>query len=430
GQAMQASPRRLRVLTAAGAAGGIAAIFNAPLAGVVFVLEVIVADFGLRTFAPVVVASVMATAVARFHLGDHVEFFAPGSVYHLEHPAEIVLCMVLGLLAALVASLWTRLMKGTETLFDHVPLPPWVRPALGGALVGVVALAFPMVLGLGYEGIRSTLDGSVATRLCLALIAAKALATALTLGSGGSGGVFAPALFIGAMLGAGFGALGTEVFGVVSRPAVYAMVGMGALVAGSMRAPLTGIILVFEITNDVKLVLPLMGACVLSYLLASALDRETIYTEVLARKGIRLEGGRDRAVLSALRVRDVMTPSYLSLSEDAPLEDVRAMVLRGTQRVIPVLDHGGRLHGVVSLDRGTESLQLEQPLGLVVAADLDAWVDPLHPSDSLDEALHSLASQDTEGLPVVGPDGHMLGLLTRRDLLRAYDAALQARDED
>jgi CIC family chloride channel protein len=427
GQALKASRARLRMLAAAGAAAGIAAIFNAPLAGVVFVLEVILADFGLRTIAPVVVAAVMATAAARFHLGDHVEFLAPGSVFHLLHPFEIGLCMGLGLVAGIVSSLWTRLMKLSETGFQAVPLPAWARPALGGALVGALALAFPMVLGLGYEGIRLTLDGAVPAALCLQLLVAKALATSLTVGSGGSGGVFAPALFLGAMLGAGFGELSGHLFGTASPPAVYAMVGMGALIAGAMRAPLTGIILVFEITNDVKLVLPLMGASILSFLVSTALERETIYTDVLRRKGIHLVGGRDEALLGRMRAKDFMLTTYHAVPAEAPLQVVRERLLDGTQRVLPVLDHGGRLHGVVTLDRVTDLIDVSAPEGLVVAADVDRGVTPLGLRATLDEALHALALQDLDAIPVAGDDGRVLGLLSRRDLLRAYDAALELR---
>ncbi|MFN2166373.1 MAG: chloride channel protein, partial [Anaerolineae bacterium] len=293
GQWFHLSDDRIRNLVACGAASGISAVFNAPIAGVIFALEVILGEFTTRYFGTVVVAAVASGIVSRALLGDQPAFHVP--VYTLVSPLEIVLYALLGVLAAGGAILFVRVLYWFEDRFDDWRFPDYLKPAIGGLLTGIVGLWFPQVLGAGLEFIGESISGGeVAVGLLLALAAMKILATSFTLGSGNSGGVFAPALFIGAMLGGAFGQGAHSLLpGLTAEPGAYALVGMAALFAAAAHAPITAILIVFEMSGDYRLILPLMFATVISTLLSEYLHPDSIYTLKLTRRGIRLERGHD-----------------------------------------------------------------------------------------------------------------------------------------
>ena len=295
----------VRTLVAAGAAGGLAAAFNAPIAGSLFALEVVLGDFAIASFSPVVMAGVAATVVSRGVYGDAQVFDIPQ--YALVSAAEFVPYVLLGLLAGIVAVLFTVFLYSQERVWERLAAPPWIKPAVGGLFVGLVALLFPEILGIGHLAMDRMLEGHVGLGLLLALVIMKIVATSLTLGSGGSGGVFVPSLFVGAALGGAIGiAVGQWAPFPHGGPGAYALVGMGAMVAATSHAPLTGIVIMFELTGDYEIILPVMVACILSTVIASSLKEESIYTQKLKWKGISLRQGREENILRHLAVADVL----------------------------------------------------------------------------------------------------------------------------
>ncbi len=415
----------VRTLVAAGAAGGLAAAFNAPIAGSLFALEVVLGDFAIASFSPVVMAGVAATAVSRGVYGDAQVFDIPG--YALMSPAEFVPYAFLGLIAGFVAVGFTLFLYGQERAWERLAAPPWIKPAVGGLVVGGMALAFPEILGIGHLAMDRMLEGQVGLGLLLALVVMKIVATSLTLGSGGSGGVFVPSLFVGAALG---GALGT----VVDRWApfahggsgAYALVGMGALVAATSHAPLTGIVIMFELTGDYEIMLPLMVACIISTVVASSLKEESIYTQKLKWKGISLRQGREESILRRLRVESVLRREYISFDEDAPLPTILAEALGTSQTTFPLVASDGRLAGVIRVQDLHRALDDRGVLeSVLVAADLAAPSQVVRVDDNVEQALELLTEIGADLVPVVDAEDRILGVVFVADVLDQYSRELQ-----
>ncbi|TWE23436.1 CIC family chloride channel protein [Prauserella muralis] len=304
GRAVRLPDSRLRVLVACGAAGGIAATFNAPLTGPFFAMELILRSFAAESFGAVVLASVTATVVGRAVLGN--EAFLDLPPFSLHSPVEYVLFVVLGLVIGGVGVAFSRVLYLVEDVCDRVWRgPEWLRPAAGGLLHGALLLALPEMYGVGYPVLQSAVQGEYLWGFLLVLLAGKIFATSLTIGIGGSGGVFAPSLFIGAMGGTAFGMVVHSALPAITAPAgVYGLIGMGAAFAGAARAPITAVIVLFELTGQYTVILPLMTAIVIATLAGRALSRDTIYTAKLRRRGIDLDatgaaGGPPRRTLSA-----------------------------------------------------------------------------------------------------------------------------------
>ncbi|MBW7886371.1 MAG: chloride channel protein, partial [Caldilineaceae bacterium] len=281
GQALRFSEERVRTLVACGAAAGIAATFNAPIAGTIFAMEVILGRFTLRYFGAVVIGAVAASVTSRAVLGDRPAFQVPA--YALTHIGELLIYAVLGVLSSLLAVLFIRMLYFAEARFDGWRAPMPVKTMLGMLLTGLVALLVPGqgVLGAGLHNIGESIRGDFNFTLSfmLILLTGKMLATSFTLGSGNSGGVFAPSLFMGAVLGGIVGTIAHTLWpDVAGHPGAYAIVGMAAVFAGAARAPITAVLIVFEMSGDYKLILPLMLATVLSTLLAERIFPESIYT--------------------------------------------------------------------------------------------------------------------------------------------------------
>ena len=431
-QVFKMSSNNVRTLLGAGAAGGIAAAFNAPIAGALFALEIVLGDWHITTFTPVIMSSVIATTTSRYLHGGKAIFDVP---YHqLVHPGEIIFYIILGLLSGLVALLFIHSLDKFEHFFEErVRVHPWLKPAIGGFLVGIIGLAFPQIFSNGYEPMGLALMGNMAFWLMLSLVFLKILATSLTLGSGGSGGIFAPALYIGAMLGGAFGTIINVLFPfVTARPGAYALVGMGSVLAAAAHAPLTNILLLFELTGDYHIILPIMVACIMSTLTIRALSPHSIFSIGLHRKGITIEAGAEVNVLQSLRVKDAMTLDPEVIPEDMPFGEILRHITLSKYSNFPMVNKDGHLTGVLSFQDVRQHVFDPDLEHLVIAKDLATLsMATVTPSDNLKDALSRLAYGNVEQLGVVDTKdpSKLVGILTRSDILTAYNRAI-SRYED
>lgn len=431
GQFFKMSGGRMKILVGCGAAAGISATFNAPIAGVLFALEVILGDFAIQTFSPVIISSFVASVISRAFLGNFPAFLVPA--YDLVSVWEIPLYMVLGLLAGAVSVLFIRFLYKSEDLFETLKIKGYLKPALGGLLLGTIAIFYPQVFGVGYEGINAALHENMFWGVMLLLIFFKIVATSLTLGSGGSGGIFAPSLFIGAMLGGFFGNVVHTLFPqVAATPGAYALVGMSAMVAGTTHATLTAMLIIFEMTGDYRIILPLMLASVLSTLLAHRLKRESIYTLKLVRKGISLRGGRDVSILTSTFVREVMSRSWEAISQSMPMGQLLRLVEESRFSFYPVVNSTGGLEGILSLQDVKRLITKRGLEDLVIVKDvMPGYVQTLTEDETLASALQKFGLQDVEALPVVDKENprKLVGVLKRSDIVTFYNKKLLERTE-
>ena len=425
GQMFKASSERLRLLVGCGAAAGIAAAFNAPIAGVIFSVELVLGDFNVASFLPIVISSVMATTTKRLLLGDIPAFVAPP--YSLVAPWEIVLYFFLGILCGFVALVFFKAYFAADDLFKKkVKAHEALKPAIGGLGVGFIGVFLPEVFDGGYEVMSQMLNGEMLWGMALALIFFKILATALALGSGGSGGVFAPALFIGCMTGGVFGHLVNSLAApdAVASPGAYAMVGIGAVMAAVVHAPLTNILMGYELTGNYQIILPIMTACIMSTFVMTRFSDESLYTEKLRRRGIRLWRGRDIAVMDRMKVGDVMTGEVTAIRENTPFGKIMELIATSRDSYFPVLDDDGRLSGVISIQNVREIMLDSQELcDLVVAKEIATEdVITVNENNNLNEAMEKFAMKDLEQLPVVDKDDprKVIGMVGRMDVMAAY----------
>ncbi len=430
GQLFHLSEERIRNLVACGAAAGIAAVFNAPIAGVLFALEVILGEFTTRYFATVVISAVSASIVGRTFLGNYPAFFVPA--YGMATPWEIVLYAILGLLSPLVAYAFVTTLYWMEDRFDNWAFPEALKPVVGGLLTGLVGFYLPQALGSGLSPIETALHGTFVLNMLAFLLAAKLIATSFTLGSGNSGGVFAPALFMGAMLGGAFGALVHDWWpGITGPGGAYALVGMSAVFAAAAHAPITAVLIVFEMSGDYRLILPLMLATVISTLVSERLRRESIYTLKLVRQGIYLERGHDIDVMQGVLVGEVMTVDVDTVPADMTLPELEWAFVESHHHGFPVLDECGELYGVVTIQdleraRGRRDFDTLKARHIATTSPLTAY-----PDEPVWAALKRLGTRDVGRLPVVAPDNprRLLGVVRRPDIVRAYQRAILRRQE-
>ncbi len=433
GQVLGLSAENIRLLVASGAAGGISATFNAPIAGVFFAMEVILRRFNLRNFSVVVLSSVVADALGHTFLGNDPAFAIPH--YALESNLELPLYVLLGLFAALAGLAFITVLYKTEDIFDALRLPEMVKPAIGGLGMGLLGLWFADLFGVGYgsgpsgDAITSALTGTRPLEVFIALAGLKILATSLTIGSGGSGGVFAPSLFIGAMLGAAYGDVANNLFPNATAPSgAYALVGMGAVFAAAARAPITSILILFEMTRDYSIILPLMMAVAVSTVVAQIIRRDTIYSLKLRRRGVEIEERREVSLLGTMTVGQAMARNFDVVSVDTNVKELmEGVAASGQTRAFPVLDHERKLVGILTLT-DIERV-LDKDLSSLTVEDI-ATKNPvtIFPDQTLEDAMRRLSSQGLEQLPVVSRHAPsvLLGLLRHSDVINASGRALTA----
>ncbi len=409
---------RLRVLVACGAAGGIAATFNAPLAGVFFALELILRDFNGRSFGMVVLAAVTASVIGRAALGD--DPFLQLPTFTVDHLGQYLLFAALGLLAGAVGVAFTRVLYAIEDACDWAWRgPEWARPAAGGLLLGGVLLLLPQMYGVGYPVLSAGIDGRYAVGFLVVLLLGKMVATSLTIGIGGSGGVFAPSLFIGAMLGSAYGQVVHQLDPTLAGPAgAYGLIGMGAVFAGAARAPITAVLILFELTGEYSIILPLMSAIVLATGVSHLMARDTVYTLKLRRRGIDLDAPERVGPLESTLTGAVMEPVGAGLTQHSTLLQAAEALDRAPHGQLPVLDDEGRYQGVVTA-RAVADTVADGTHDTASVRRLVERPDVVTTQTPLEEALDALES--TAGaVPVLDPARTaVVGWLSHQGVLSA-----------
>lgn len=465
GQWLKLSEARIRNLVACGAAAGIAATFNAPLAGIVFSIEVLASELQVALFGNVVLAAVSASVVSRLFLGARPAFSVPA--YTLNSSWEILLYTFLGLLAAVTGVFFIRMLDAFERFFDEkVTVPSVIKPAAGAACLGLMAWFYPHILSLtsifpedsrlgfpilqniphiygsGFDFIDQVLKGEAPFALLFMLVFLKPLATSFTLGSGNSGGVFAPSLFTGAMLGGAFGHVLAWISpGFPVSIGAYALVGMAAVFAAAARAPLCAMLIVFEMSNDYQLILPLMAACMTASYLAQGLEPDSIYTIKLSRRGIHFVHGHDLDIMQGVRVEEVMNPDPVTIGRDDSLADLFVLFQETHHQGFPVLDPGGRLWGMVSMQDIRRVIQdiERQPEGkkrslaeITVAEVATTDLVVAFRDEPIWMAIRRMAPRDLARLPVVERDDErqLAGIISRSEILKAYQVGLMRKQHD
>jgi CIC family chloride channel protein len=431
GRALGLSTEQVKKLIPVGAAAAIAAAFNTPLAAVLFSLEEIMGDLHAPVMGAVVLASATAWMVLRVFLGDHPLFKVPQ--YQLVHPAEFAIYAVLGVAGGGVSALFTKLLLGMRARFLRFPKTTiWFQPVAGGLLVGLIGWFVPQVLGVGYGYVGDALNGSMAFKMMLLLVVLKLLTVTTSYASGNAGGIFGPALFIGAMLGGVIGTVAHHFFpDYTANPGAYALVGMGAAFAGIVRAPMTSVLMIFEMTQDYAVIVPLMIANMVSLFVASRLQEQPIYEALAVQDGIHLPG-TDSHQRGQRQVMRVMRAAAESLSAETTVREALGKLrlskvqgevqreVRGEVRSWLVTDERGVI-GVISLSR------LEQESGEGADKKLSELVDALafphvHTDQGLDLALERMGANQIDILPVVNrANVHKLeGIVMLRDVLNSY----------
>lgn len=430
GKMFKMSGDRLKVLVACGAAAGVAATFNAPIAGVFFATEIVLlSSFEVASFTSIVIASGMATVVSRALLGNTSELVAP--TYQMGSFWELGLYLLLGIIIGGLAAGFIDVHFRIKDRIDAIKLPKLAKPVLGGLTVGIIGLGVPQVFGNGYEFMNEVMLGEHSWYLLGLLIVAKMVATSVTLGSGLPGGMFAPCLFLGAVAGGAFGHLVELAFPAAGFSAgAYALVGMGAFLAAATHSPMTAIFLLFEITDSYQVIVPIMLTCVIGTAIARHLKKDSLETVELTRAGIDLEAGKERNIMKALSVGEVMQRGVETVPENMTLGNFARFIEQTHHTNFPLVNEAGDLTGIISVQDFMGVVFERDLMDLVVVKELaTSNVIVVHAEEDLDTAMRKIGYRNIEQLPVVDRETNrkLHGIISRRDMVSAYNRALMSR---
>ncbi|MCF7823937.1 MAG: chloride channel protein [Candidatus Marinimicrobia bacterium] len=430
GQIFQVSARRMKTFLGCGAAAGIAATFNAPIAGAIFASEVILGDFSAAAIGPIIIASVFGTVVSRAIYGDFPAFVPP--TYTLNAPVEIIFYIVLGLVTGVIGWLFVRSLYKTEDVFDGWKIHVAVKGLVGGAILGLVAVFLPQVLGVGYETMDTVLNGNMGLMLALGLALAKIFATSLSLGFGASGGIFAPSLFIGSMLGGALGVIFHVLFPEsTAGSGAYALVGMAAMVAATTHAPVTAVLIIFELTAEYSVILPLMVSSIIAMVISSRLlNGSNIYTMKLERRGINIHAGTDINVLDKIKISTLKKKIVDTVDESISLQGLLEKMSVSTAANIYVKDEAGRLAGIITQSAMRRYLNHHEDIPSTVSARdiMNTSIEVITDQTPLHEALRKMNEMDLEALPTIDEDHKLTGEVERSAIVNQYQEALIKTD--
>lgn len=433
-QMLRFSPNKTRTLLGCGAAAGLAAVFNAPIGGVMFAVEVLLGDFSVKTFSPIVIAAVIGTVLSRSFLGNSPTFQVPE--YALVSNTELLFYCLLGILAGLSSVLFIKIYYAIEEWFARVEkrrkIPVWAMPALGGLMSGVFCIWLPGLYGFSYEAINHAVHGNESWSNMIGIYLFKPVVTGLSIGSGGSGGMFAPAMKMGAMLGGMFGKIVHLLFpSITATSGAYALVGMGALTAGVMRAPLTVILILFEVTGQYEIVLPIMFASVTSSLIARLAYRHSMESYVLEKEGVRLGFGIALSVAENISIFDVMKTDYVKFNNSESATSMIDVFFNTPESTFLVVDDQGIFSGIISINEMRMLLREDYLVGLIAEDITKKNVPVLSDTSKLDEALKLLEISDYNMLPVLeSKRGRLLGVVRQEEAFAYYRKQLNLYGSD
>jgi CIC family chloride channel protein len=426
GKLFNVSSERLKVLVGAGAGAGLAAVFNAPVTGVLFALEVLLADFSINAFTPIIFATVISTTLSHYLIGSSPVLNVP--IYYLESFYEYPLYILMGFVGGFVAVFFTKILHTTEDIFNKFKyIPEYIKPAIGGLLMGSLALYFPEIYGFDDQAIHSALLARTAVWMLFVLMVVKMIATSLSLGSGGSGGLFTPSLFIGASFGAFFGGVMNLLFpDITASPGAYALVGMGIMIAGTTHATISALMLIFEVTNNYQIILPLMLGTIIATITSRLIMKENIYTMKIALSGDYIFKGRNMTLLQSIPIQQHIEKEFDKIPEDLPFKKILNLLRRSEHATFPVLNVKKKIVGLVSLHNIRSYMFDQEVYPLLIAKDImqEDFIT-VHPNQSLADVLRLFDLTDAELLPVVERKAKrtLVGVIYRDELMRWYRKA-------
>jgi CIC family chloride channel protein len=428
GQVLHLSEEHTSTLVAAGAAAAIAAAFNAPIAGVFFALEIIVGDLTGGSLGMILIAAVISSVFTQAVSGTSPAFQV--HAYAMNSGWELPLYVGLGLLAGPISALYVRLLYAAQDFFKRWSLPRWIQTAIAGLIVGCVGVFLPQIFGVGYDTITAILSQQQMTFwLLLALMLAKLILTPVSIGGGFAGGVFAPSLFIGAALGGAYGLGMAALFPSLGiTPSAYALVGMAAVLAGAVHAPLTAAILLFEMTSDYHIILPLMLAVAISLMISQKIQPRSVYSLGLARKGFFVKRGKEIDVLDSVQVKEIMNKKVSPLTDSDTVDFAKERLAQMHSRGLPVVDKRGNLSGILTIsDLEAGDVDGSRPIQSIY----HAAPEVIFPQEALSAALKKMSQLNIGQLPVVLSEApqQIVGMLYREDIVHAYAVATQRLQE-
>ncbi|MCQ6282136.1 chloride channel protein [Bacillus sp. EB600] len=419
GRILHIREHHLKTLVACGAAAGIAATFNAPIGGALFAFEVVLGNFAMANVSAIVISSVLSAAIGRVYFGNMASFPIPH--YQVSGIPILFLFAVLGIIGGLYGAAYSRVLLFFENLWDKLKtLPEWLKPAIGGIFVGAVGYFFPQVLGVGYPSVEKALMAHIGFSMLLILLVLKLLMTSITIASGGSGGVFAPGLYQGAMLGGAVGIIFKMLFPQMQiNDGVFAAVGMSTVFAGSAHAPITAMIMLFEMTGNYQLILPLMLASVIATTVSTKLNRESIYTMKLAKRGFDIIRKRSADILSSFLVEEAMHPEKLCLRDTMTLDEAYKNFENSEEWFATVRDMEGNLLGSVSRAQVLEELQHKHG-SYTITGILPKKIGHVSSKATLSEASKIMNQLGLHYLLVVDDNFKPIGVLGSSDIIKCY----------